>query len=528
MWKAARDAAPKSGSAPAAPSLAAPANAGGPGPASGPAPNAGGPGPQNGPAPAGGGAAGGTASVTTPPPVPPETPDRFRQAKAAAVPSGYTPPKVPEECPLDGHGKLTQVQLDWDSGSSSASRLSRSGQYCFVVQGVNNVLYNWSFALNVPAITSTPLDLLTDAIQTLSKLAIGSSSATTAAAKTAAAKPLLPGETPPPACTPSLDDVTTKSAALKQALAALVPAKDNSGKIAYVPLPSTAAAWAPVPDAFNAFEQAVRTLIANLPADDSNKACADIYAQAEAIVIDNYPALRKQYLDLWARANSKHVAPYEASLENTLPADLVVTPDYNGQATTAGSKTFHFEPNFGILSSSAGFLLTTLAARSYSSATAPNPANGAMTQNVLKVDYGAGVRPALVVLLTGNVPSLNTRNWGIGVSGGPVFDISNGKADTSHFGFFGGLSLRLTPWIYLTPGVHVGEFADFPQGFTYSGQVIPANTGTPTPTKRYTARFAFSLTFKLKDLGSSTSNNQSNGANTASKTGQPAGGASPK
>ena len=441
------------------------------------------------------------------------------------MPSPYTAPKVQEDCPLVS-GKQTQVQLDWDSGSSSASRLARSGQYCFVVQGVNNVLYNWSFALNVPAITSTPLDLLTGAIQTLSNLSIGTAAATTAAAKKTPT--VVPGAPPPPACQPSLDDVNTKSAALNQALAALVPAKDSNGKIPYTSLASTAAAWAPVPAAFNAFEQAVGGVIANLPADDSRQDCADIYAQAESIVLDNYPAIRKQYLDLSARANSKHVAPYQASLENTLPADVVVTPDYNGQATSAGSKTFHFEPNFGILSSSAGFLLTTLAARSYSSVTAPSSASGATTQNVLGVNYGAGVRPALVVLLTGNVPSLNTRNWGIGVSGGPVFDISNGKADTSHFGFFGGLSLRLTPWIYLTPGVHIGEFADFPQGFFYPGQVIPANSGTPAPTKRYTARFAFSLTFKLKDLGASTSNNQSNGANTAAKAGQPAGGASPK
>jgi hypothetical protein len=122
----------------------------------------------------------------------------------------------------------------------------------------------------------------------------------------------------------------------------------------------------------------------------------------------------------------------------------------------------------------------------------------------LRVDYGAGIRPALVALLTGNIPHLNTKNYGLGVSGGLVFDVSNGKADTSRFGFFGGPSVRLTPWIYLTPGVHFGEFADFPQGFTHPGQVIPANTGTPTPTKRYTGRFAFSITFKIKDLGATT------------------------
>jgi hypothetical protein len=85
---------------------------------------------------------------------------------------------------------------------------------------------------------------------------------------------------------------------------------------------------------------------------------------------------------------------------------------------------------------------------------------------------------------------------------------SSGKADTSRFGFFGGPSLRVTPWIFLTPGVHLGEFAGFPQGFNRPGQVIPANTGTPIPTKRFTGKFAFSITFKIRDLGASTGSNE--------------------
>lgn len=60
----------------------------------------------------------------------------------------------------------------------------------------------------------------------------------------------------------------------------------------------------------------------------------------------------------------------------------------------------------------------------------------------------------------------------------------------------------------MTVGTHVGEFADFPQGFTHAGQVIPSGTGTPTPTKRYTARLAFGITYTLKDLSTSGDNAQ--------------------
>jgi hypothetical protein len=49
---------------------------------------------------------------------------------------------------------------------------------------------------------------------------------------------------------------------------------------------------------------------------------------------------------------------------------------------------------------------------------------------------------------------------------------------------------------FLTPGVHVGEFADFPPGFTHAGQPIPPNFGALNPVTRYTARFAFAITFR--------------------------------
>jgi hypothetical protein len=150
-----------------------------------------------------------------------------------------------------------------------------------------------------------------------------------------------------------------------------------------------------------------------------------------------------------------------------------------------------------------------LHARSYSSVTAPDPADPTKTNNVLSVDGGGGARPALAALLNYHIPSLSTRRVGLAVSAGPLFDIANGKADTSHFGFFGGPSLHLWNRLYLTPGIHFGEFADLPLGFSQAGQPIPTGMGTPAARKRYTAHFAFGITFKASELGIGSVNSDS-------------------
>ena len=448
-------------------------------------------------------AGGGAAANTLPPggvganPTPPTASSvpRLQEARTALVgPGSWTPPiKQTEECPIKSP-RLKIVDVYYQSGSSSASRLSRQAKYCFAVRDANP-LYDWNVELNVTEPTGNPFDLIKDAIDNLSKLASGAASA-------ASGKPSpLPTQPGVKACSLKTDDVTAKAKALKDALDNVVQ-KDGNGKVIYVPVGTTNNAIVTVTDAYNAFEKSVQDLQISLK-DDSNLACDNsLLTTAIGIILDDYPKTKKNYQGLLERMSRPEERHLERPLEPYSSADLVITPSYAGTALSA--RTVHFDASFPILSSSAGFLLTELQARAYSSATAPDPNDPTKTQNVLKVDDGSGIRPALTVLLTGNVPYVNRHNYGLGVSAGPVFDISNGKADTSRLGFFGGLSLRVTPWIMLTPGVHVGEFADFPQGFTHAGQLIPANTGTPNPTKRYTARFSFAITWKIKDLGAAT------------------------
>lgn len=82
---------------------------------------------------------------------------------------------------------------------------------------------------------------------------------------------------------------------------------------------------------------------------------------------------------------------------------------------------------------------------------------------------------------------------------------------TTRVGLFAGVSVHFWKYMYLTPGFHVGQFADFPAGFTHSGQDIPPSfTGPLTPQTRTTARFAIGITFKGFNIptGSSKSSGQ--------------------
>jgi hypothetical protein len=383
------------------------------------------------------------------------------------------------------------------------------GDYCFALSNVNDVLYTYSFTVTAVPPSNTPFDLLKAAVTAIQDIGTGASKAAAG----------------PGGCAVNIDDATKASDAVQTALSQLDPGKDANGKTTSVALDTTLSKWPAVDSAFTTFESKVNAVIAQLSALPAvlPAPCSTDKAlpAAEAIAIEGYGTALEQYLELAAHVKSQHVARYTTDLDDNNGYDVVVKELKDGQQTTADPKTFHMEPGRSALSSSAGFLLTALPARSYSSRTAPDPSDATKTQNVLGVDYGAGIRPALDALLDYNFPGfILWRQVGLAVTAGPVFDVSGGKADTSKFGFFGGVSLRLSKWVYLTPGVHIGEFADFPEGFTHAGQVIPANTGTPVPNKRYTVRFAFSISFKVKDLTSPASNSQAKTPASQPKSGQ--------
>lgn len=455
--------------------------------------------------------------------------DRLSQAKRVqADPTSGDYPHLPaydEGCPLTEDESVKgnptgrpfyRVRCDWKTGSITTSRVDHSGKYCFEVERVNNILYSYDFTLTRSEPQGSDFDLLKDVISKVKDL--GAGTAVTGPGKAAFATKLHCG-------LEHLTLATKAAAALQDALSQLDPAKDSGAKPNSIPLEITLAKWQGVPGKFQDFEKELKDLIAELiaapPVNGTTCTECDL-AQAEALVLDVYLPARDHYLKLRSRANSQHVARYSADIESTSAYDLVVKELSGNQPTSADSKTFHLDPGRKILVSSAGFLLTSLQARTYLSRTVPDTDDPTNTKikNVLGVDGGGKARVAMTALLNYNLPWQPWRNLGFAISAGPVFDITNGKADTSRFGFFGGGSVHLWNRLFLTPGVHFGEFADFPQGFDHSGQPIPEKTGTPTPTKRWTARFAFGITFRVGELGFG-SGNTSNDTSKKTPSSQP-------
>ena len=135
---------------------------------------------------------------------------------------------------------------------------------------------------------------------------------------------------------------------------------------------------------------------------------------------------------------------------------------------------------------------------------------------MVAVNGSGPVRPVLTSTINVKVPYVdsictkkkkcwNTDKVGLALSIGPALQLGQGSSNVSQLGLFGGLSIVLGRFL-ITPGVHVGEFADFPLGFTHAGQPIPATfTQQLTPVTRTTVRFGVGVTFRGFSLLKSSS-----------------------
>ena len=183
----------------------------------------------------------------------------------------------------------------------------------------------------------------------------------------------------------------------------------------------------------------------------------------------------------------------------------------NGKASEC---TIQYSPQNDLISVSGGFLLSQLQSRTYNRAMVPG-----QTDSVLQVDGLGSVNPLLVTLVNVKLPcfwnaryvppcSPNSDQWGWAFSIGPALKLTSSNNQTSPVGLFAGISLHAWKYLYITPGVHVAGFADFPPGFSHNGQDVPSSfTGQLTPQTRTSVRFAISVTFRGFKIptGSSTS-----------------------
>lgn len=282
------------------------------------------------------------------------------------------------------------------------------------------------------------------------------------------------------------DDCQNSNATLQNALEAAKKAinKDPNLPVGYAARPSHPSV--PLKDSLDAWRKLERNEIAKVEdayhAIDPQK-CAVLHKDQYDRFIEAIEKLRR-------KINSSHYIEESHTLSPGSHVTVIVDEIYEGETTATATFSFDTED---VLTLSAGAMFSRIQDRTYEARKDPTS-----DLNTLTVTGNSRATPSLVALLNYNLGALN-MDWdrgGFALSAGPVLRVG-GKSETSSFGFFTGISGHLYHRIFFTPGVHFGQFADFPVGFS-NGASVPANFGELTPVKRWTARFGLAITFKTK------------------------------
>jgi len=239
---------------------------------------------------------------------------------------------------------------------------------------------------------------------------------------------------------------------------------------------------------------------------------------------DQYKTFEPRLTRMRAADSSDHTATGTATLNPDNDYQLTIAEFFDSVQTDGGYKQFTFSPTSNVMTLSAGVGLTTLQSPSYTVTAVPSPTGSTSpTQNILAVGDTGTPRPIALGLLNYQLVSGKGNYWSRyswAISSGPVLQ-GSGKSDLQTFGFFAGVSTVLFHRLFLTPGVHIGQFADLPAGFS-ANQVVPSGIGSPTPVKRWEPRFAFGFTYKVTSLGNSkVGATDTSGANPGSSTPKP-------
>jgi hypothetical protein len=191
--------------------------------------------------------------------------------------------------------------------------------------------------------------------------------------------------------------------------------------------------------------------------------------------------------------------------EHAVEIPVVLEPDYNydfkfvevwkGLPTQGGTIKSECGEN-DLFSLSLGPVISTLPSRTYSHQKAPVPAGSSTTQDILSVGNNRNINVLGVALLNYHLPRMSwlPREMGVALSAGPVYTLGS-TPGVSALGLFLGPTIHVNRSIFLTPGLHIGQFADFPEGFV-PGSIIPDQFGDLHPVTRTTAHFAFGLTYR--------------------------------
>lgn len=359
------------------------------------------------------------------------------------------------------------VEFDWNSTNKSPEsfpQIRRKQLVTFRIRNVNDILYTYRLE-----VTQTPMEV--DDFALISKLLFPA--------------PANAANKAPNRCSDAVDKANAKLQAAADEISGdpkLPVGYEKSPTHGSIPLSDSVAAWRTHDKAIMEVGVAVENALKQCSGDPGSE------------LINAYTAFRKSVLAIENKVNSTHIFLGTSELSPGNNVSATVFEMFKTQ--TISSKTFSF-PGTDILTLSAGALFTTIPDRSYQARKTPDS-----TQNVLAVEGNSRYTPGVVALLNYSLGALHLdgETTGLALSAGPVVRFGT-QSNSSAVGFFTGISGHLYHRIYFTPGIHFGQFADFPVGFR-NGSSIPANFGELTPVKRWTGRFGFAITFKTKDFSS--------------------------
>lgn len=346
------------------------------------------------------------------------------------------------------------LELDWEHRAKGdqvcPAAVTGRTPVTLTIHGVNDIVYQYTFKFHrhqLPGETP-PLTSLNTPVP-----------------------PPPPGALPPSSCPAELMSA-------RQAVTAMLaaPAFRPADKARSVPLSATIAAW-------NDNLSSINAILNASPADLEHcelKQMADKLRRMKKIVEGSHDLLFKFAVDSneWWEFDTS-----EWSFSIGAEPELVDSISWKcGIEDT--------------LTLSAGVLITSIPYRDYTHRKVPS-ATGVADQ--LVVDGVGSYSPVSVALFNYNLYTFNASpQIGFSLSTGPVFKLG-GKADVSPFGWYSGISASLWRRLYITPGFHIGQFADYPAGFG-NRSTIPDDFGELTPVRRWTTRFGIAITFRTNSL----------------------------
>lgn len=379
-----------------------------------------------------------------------------------------------------------QATIDWSTkkfSSCPSSIAPGNGKLDIEVTNLNTILYRYDISVSD---ATTPLDV--DNFSNISGFFKG----------TGEAAPVT--NDPCPGLVQTLKDAASQA---RSEFTKLSP-RDASGSLKSIPLDQTLKDWNAFigSDSYKKFVNALQSLQANKDCAAKNQTDVDqaITLQRD---IDNFrDAVRTSTPN---RKTSAHLTP---NAKNSITAHITEYVYDGGDRSTVSTQDIGpCDVSVNVLTLSAGVLVSTIAGQDYvsvKSSTVPST-------NILVVQDARNIQPNGLFLLNYDVPKLSGQSVGATISAGPTYRLA-GPSNTSNFGFFAGGGGHLWRYFFVTIGVHLGEFADFPAGFG-SGSIIPADYGALTPLKRWTIKPGFAITFQTKSF-----NTQSKSAGTQSTT----------